>query len=228
MSKGLVYILTNPCLDGWVKIGMTEQADIESRLQGLNSQTSIPLSFRCYAVYEVDNPLEVEKAIHRIIDIIDSSLHAREVLDNGRIREREFFKISPETAYSIFSEVAKLRGDLDKLTLNVPTLEQVQEQEIAESRIRRSQSTFEMLNISIGEELSFLYDDTITVKVADNKNQVEFEGNKESITALAKKLLIEHCGWSEGLHVSGWRYFTKGGLSLKDLRDKIEGSEEDD
>lgn len=22
MAKGLVYILTNPCLDGWVKIGM--------------------------------------------------------------------------------------------------------------------------------------------------------------------------------------------------------------
>lgn len=23
MSEGLVYILTNPCLEGWVKIGMT-------------------------------------------------------------------------------------------------------------------------------------------------------------------------------------------------------------
>ena len=25
MAKGLVYILTNPCLDGWVKIGMTSR-----------------------------------------------------------------------------------------------------------------------------------------------------------------------------------------------------------
>lgn len=33
MAKGLVYILTNPCLDGWVKIGMTERNDIERRLQ---------------------------------------------------------------------------------------------------------------------------------------------------------------------------------------------------
>jgi hypothetical protein len=24
MGKGIVYILTNPCLDGWVKIGMTD------------------------------------------------------------------------------------------------------------------------------------------------------------------------------------------------------------
>lgn len=29
MSNGIVYILTNPCLDGWVKIGMTERNDIE-------------------------------------------------------------------------------------------------------------------------------------------------------------------------------------------------------
>ena len=32
MSKGLVYILTNPCLDGWVKIEMTERNDIKRRL----------------------------------------------------------------------------------------------------------------------------------------------------------------------------------------------------
>ena len=46
MSKGLVYILTNPCLDGWVKIGMTERNDIERRLQELNS----PTTFRYHIV----------------------------------------------------------------------------------------------------------------------------------------------------------------------------------
>lgn len=61
MSKGIVYILTNPCLDGWVKIGMTEHNDIERLLQKLNSPTNIPLSYRRYAVYEVENLLEVEK-----------------------------------------------------------------------------------------------------------------------------------------------------------------------
>ena len=106
MAKGIVYILTNPCLDGWVKIGMTERDDIETRLRELNAPTNIPLSFRCYATYEVDKPLEVEKHIHSIIDRIDDSLHARETLENGRIREREFFKISPETAYGIFKDIA--------------------------------------------------------------------------------------------------------------------------
>lgn len=121
MAKGLVYILTNPCLDGWVKIGMTERDDIEERLKELNTPANIPLTFRCYATYEVEDPLQVEKRIHNIIDRIDNSLHARETLDNGRIREREFFKISPETAYGLFIDIANLRGDLDNLKLYAPT-----------------------------------------------------------------------------------------------------------
>ena len=128
MSTGLVYILTNPCLDGWVKIGMTERNDIERRLQELNSPANIPLSYRCYAVYEVDNPLEVEKNIHSIIDRVDNSLHAREQLHNGRIREREFFRISPETAYGIFKDIANLRGDIENLKLFAPTENEAQEQ----------------------------------------------------------------------------------------------------
>ena len=226
MAKGLVYILTNPCLDGWVKIGMTQRNDIERRLRELNSPTNIPLSYRCYAVYEVENPLEVEKRIHSIIDRIDDSLHAREQLNNGRIREREFFKISSETAYGIFKDIAHLRGDMDKLKLYAPTLEQSQELEIAERKSKRSNNSFKLLNIDVGEEITFLYDDVITAKVINEKNQVEYEGEYYSVTKLACKLLIERHGWSENLHVNGWKYFTKDGISLSDLRDKVEGLEE--
>lgn len=228
MSKGLVYILTNPCLDGWVKIGMTERNDIERRLQELNSPTNIPLSYRCYAVYEVENPLEVEKRIHCIIDRVDDSLHAREQLNNGRIREREFFKISPETAYGIFKDIASLRGDTNKLKFYTPTLEQSQEQEIAERKTKRSNNSFKLLNIAVGEEIAFLYYDTITAKVINDKNQVEYEGESYSVTKLACKLLIEIHGWAENLHVNGWMYFTKDGISLSDLRNSIESAIEED
>ena len=110
---------------------MTERNDIEKRLQELNFPTNLPLSYRCYATYKVDNPLEIEKRIHSIIDRVDNSLHAREQLDNGRIREREFFKISPETAYGIFKDIAVLRNDVENLKLYTPTALQSQEQEIA-------------------------------------------------------------------------------------------------
>lgn len=225
MSKGLVYILTNPCLDGWVKIGMTERNDINRRLQELNSPPNIPLSYRCYATYEVDNPLEVERSIHSLIDRVDDSLHAREQLNNGRIREREFFKISPETAYGIFKDIAALRGDSNKLKLSTPTIDQSQEEEIAESRTKRANNSFQLLNINIGEEVSFLYDDSIVAKVSDNKNKLEFDNAIYSVTALAQKILFERYNWSENLHVNGWRFFTKDGISLSDLRDRIESEE---
>lgn len=227
MSRGLVYILTNPCLDGWVKIGMTERNDIERRLQELNSPPNIPLSFRCYATYEVENPLDVERRIHSLIDRVDDSLHAREQLNNGRIREREFFKISPETAYGIFKDIAALRGDTNKLHLYTPTLDQAQEQELAESRTKRSNNSFELLNINVGEEITFLYDETIAAKVLDDKNQIEFDGVQYSVTGLARKILFERFNWAENLHVNGWRFFVKDGITLRDLRDMIENSEED-
>lgn len=222
MSKGLVYILTNPCLDGWVKIGMTQRNDIEKRLQELNTPANIPLSFRCYATYEVENPEQVEKSIHRLIDKIDNTLHAREILDNGKIREREFFKISPETAYGIFKEVASLRNDTKNLKLYTPSKDESEEQELAESRTKRSNNSFKLLGIEIGEDLSFLYDDRIVAKVADNKNQVEYNGKIYSITRLAINILIDKYGWSENLHANGWRFFTKDGITLSDLRDRIE------
>lgn len=225
MAKGIVYILTNPCLDGWVKIGMTERNDIERRLQELNAPANIPLAYRCYATYEVDNPLEVEKGIHNLIDLVDDSLHARELLQNGRIREREFFKISPETAYGIFKNIAMLRNDVENLKLHVPTISQLQEQEFAESRARRSNNSFRLLGIPVGEEIAFLYDENITAKVLDEKNSVEFEGAVYSVTGLATKILVEKCGWSNTQHANGWRYFMKDGITLSDLRDRIENSE---
>ncbi len=228
MSKGIVYILTNPCLDGWVKIGMTERNDIESRLKELNTPTNIPLSYRCYATYEVENPMIVEKSIHSLIDRVDNSLHAREQLSNGKIREREFFKISPETAFGIFNDIATLRGDRSCLKPYAPTEEQAQEEEIAESKMKRGNNSFKLLGISIGEELSFLLDDTITAKVSNNKNKVEYGGELYTVTALAIKLLIETQGWSENTHANGWRYFVKDGITLSELREKVEQIECDE
>lgn len=61
----------------------------------------------------------------------------------------------------------------------------------------------------------------------NDKNQIEYEGASYSVTALACKLLIERYGWAENLHVNGWMYFTKDGISLSDLRNSIENDEEE-
>ena len=77
-------------------------------------------------------------------------------------------------------------------------MEQSQEQEIVERGTKRSNSSFKFLNIAQGEEISFLYDDTITAKVVNDKNQIEYEGANYSVTALARRLLID------GLKIYMW------------------------
>ncbi len=228
MAKGLVYILINPCLDGWVKIGMTNKKDINQRLRELNSPTNIPLSFRCYATYEVDNAVAVEQSIHRIIDKIDGSLHAREQLMNGKIREREFFKITPDTAFGVFKEIAKLRGDEINLKLSAPTEDERIEEEIAELKTKRSNNSFAILKIAFGEYVSFLADDSIKAKVINDKNQLEYNSEEYSVSALATKLLRETQNWGVTSNVNGFRYFTKNGVTLSDLRNMIEQEKVED
>lgn len=160
---------------------------IDKRLKELNTPTNLPLSYRCYATYEVEQPLEVEKRIHSIIDRIDDTLHARERLENGRIREREFFKISPETAYGIFKDIAALRGDSENLKPYQPTQQESQEEEIAESRTKRSNNSFRLLNIAVGEEVYFLYDDSISATVFNAANKVKYGDEVYSVTGLAQK-----------------------------------------
>ena len=77
----------------------------------------------------------------------------------------------------------------------------------------------------MGETLSFLYDDSLTVQVSDTRNKVSYQGEQYSVSALASQLLHERCGWAENANVNGWRYFTKDGITLSDLRRSMEGDE---
>jgi len=218
MTKGIVYILTNPCLDGWIKIGMTTKNDMKSRLDQLNTPTNIPLSFRVYAEYHVSNPKQVEKDIHKLIDMVDDSLHARETLASGRVREREFFQISPEKAYVIMSIIAKNRNDLGSLKLIQATEEEQQEEAVIK---RRPAFSFKMLGIPTGSELVFIRDESIICTVVDDNNQVDYQGEKTSLSALATKLL----DWNSDYSVQGPLYFTYEGESISDRRYRLEQSD---
>ena len=225
MAMGIVYILTNPSLDGWVKIGMSTRNNIEERLAELNRPANIPLSYRAYAIYEVEKPQEVEKHIHSLFDIIDESLHARETLSSGRIREREFFRISPEKAFAVFKSVSLLRGDENCLKLIEPSAEQMEEEQIAEQATRRPGFKFSMLNIPVGSELRFVHDEECVCYTKDINNKIEYEGKEYSLSGLAGELLVAKQGWRSTASVAGPRYFTYQGNTLSDLRNLKEQGE---
>jgi hypothetical protein len=218
-SKGIVYILTNPCLVGWVKIGMSDKDDIQNRLAELNNPSNIPLSFRAYAVYHVDNPLAVEKGIHNLIDTIDDTLRAIEQKDNGRNRKREFYKISSEKAFEIFKQVAEFRGDSEFLQMIEPT---EVEQEIDEI-IQRKKPRLNLKEIGIpdGAVLNFVNDEKITCIADIAKNKLIYENIPYSLSALAIKLLNEKCGWNIN-SIAGSSYFKYNGETLNDIRNSNE------
>lgn len=187
MKKGLVYILTNPSMPDWVKIGFTDNEKIEQRLKELNSSSAVPLSFRAYATLAVENPKEIEQHVHALFDLIDDSLHSIEQDEKGKKRVREFFQVSPSKAYAVLEKVASLNNTLDGLKRIVPSEEEQKEEDIAQSS-RRTKMTFKNLNIPIGSELTYIYDKTKTCIVKDNKRTVEYEGKETSLSALAQKL----------------------------------------
>lgn len=85
---GIIYVLSNPCMPGIVKIGQTSRNNIRNRLSELFS-TGVPLPFKCELAFEVEDEAAVERALH-------------DVLDRLRVnRNREFFKVEPDNLRSI-------------------------------------------------------------------------------------------------------------------------------
>ena len=83
--KGVIYILTNPSVKEYVKIGYAH--DIEKRLRQLNRSETIPFAFRVYAIYEVKSEL-TDMELHKLIDNLNPDLRTIETFD-GKKRVKE-------------------------------------------------------------------------------------------------------------------------------------------
>ena len=83
----IVYVLTNPAMPGMVKIGMTDQEDLQLRMRQLYT-TGVPLPFECVIARRMEGREAAE---------IETALHT--AFDPYRVNpSREFFEIEPEQA----------------------------------------------------------------------------------------------------------------------------------
>ncbi|WP_323115295.1 GIY-YIG nuclease family protein [Klebsiella variicola] len=79
--EGWVYVLSNPCMPGIYKVGMTTTSP-EVRARELSSATGVPAPFKIEAAFYTHSPLESEKEVH-------------EALSEWRVNDsREFFELS--------------------------------------------------------------------------------------------------------------------------------------
>ena len=149
---GIVYVLTNPAMQDFVKIGVT--GNLQERMRSLDQPSSVPLPFECVYAVKVPNARAWERVLH-------------EVFSESRInRRREFFHSDVTAKAALILQTAKL----EDVTHTAPSVAQPDEPEkLKQERSRRENFSFEMLNIPDGELLQFLSDESVVCMVTQQK-----------------------------------------------------------
>lgn len=213
MSKGVIYILTNPSFPDYVKIGYAN--NIEKRLKQLNRSETIPFAFRVYAIYEVEQRL-TDKELHKLIDTLNPDLRTIENFD-GTERVKEFYAMSAEEAYSLLECIAKISGTTDRLNRMTPEGHEILDEEIAEEvreTARLGPFRFSECGIQPGEEVVSIDDPSIKAVVVDDRH-IEYEGETTSLSALAQRIRGSRHG------IAGPRFFTYEGELLAERRNRL-------
>ena len=197
VSTGIVYILTNPAMDGYIKIGRTD-SDLTQRMKSLDT-SGVPLPFECYYAASVADSTFVEKRLH-------------EAFADRRVRKnREFFEMPPEQARAALQLAA---------IAEVKVGEDVYESEddhaaLEKAKKKMANFEFSMIGLEGGETLHFSKNQDVTCTVAGNKS-VLFAGEETSISRAALiALQNEGCEWGQ---VQGTKYWEYRGRTLHDLR----------
>lgn len=188
MSKGYIYIMTNPALTGMVKIGYA--TDVETRRQQL-STTALPYEYEVYATYETSGNLE-DKKLHRLIDNLNPDLRVS--------KNREFFVLEPEDAYELLESISIISGTTDKLK-KVKTSEK-------KKAVKKPPVNFAKCGIPIGAKLVFSEDETIQVTVVSDR-KVQYKDEITSLSAISDRI--------KGYSTSGPQYFKYKGKYICDI-----------
>lgn len=176
MSYGIVYLLTNPCMPGLVKIGMTTQEDIDKRMKELYT-TGVPVPFECQFACKVNNKdcAKIEKALHT-------------AFEPQRInKNREFFRINVEQAKAILElfHHTDVTEDVSEEMQNDLT----EEDKAASSKAqaKRPPLNFYEMGLKKGDVLVWKDDPAKSVIVTSDR-KVSYNGEEVSISALSAQL----------------------------------------
>ena len=203
MALQVVYVLVNPAMPGFVKIGETLLEDVSQRLAQLYT-TGVPFPFELAFTCKVPNADEVEKALHR-------------AFAPSRVNpKREFFSIEPDQAIAILKllHVEDATAEIAQL----PTGISLDETEASKQyKARRPNLNFKEMGIPAGSVLYFTESDA-TVTVSSDK-KVMLNGEEMSLTAATRELL----GLDYNVAPSG--YWTYEGKSLNTIYNETYGQE---
>ena len=204
MAEGIVYVLVNEAFDGYVKIGKT--INLEQRLRQLDN-TSVPLPFRCVYAVKVSDMDTVEKLAHGAF------------VDHRTRSNREFFEIDPLRVISAL----KMTGGVE-VTPKDDIAADDEGLEALNRPTKRKRFTLYQAGLKDGDELSYAKNDEIKATVV-SANKVIFEGNEESLSGSALKLLQrDGYNWRQA---NGWAYWTYDGETIAERLNRLLSDDED-
>lgn len=201
-KQGYVYVLTNPSMPGYVKIGYT--IDLGRRLKHLDT-TGVPEPFEPYVTVRTAKYKTLEKVIHRELD----------KLTDTRVRKnREFFKIDPELVRDLLLNISEL---LDDGEINYFGNETTKDTRNADGSVRpmSSPTTFAMLNIPVGAELEPVTNRYPKVTTVNKLNLVKLENGEAKTISRA---VVDATGHS----LNGFSCYKYNGEILSSIRKKID------
>ena len=198
-QEEIIYILINEAMPGYVKIGQT--TNLEQRIRSLDT-TSVPLPFECFYACSVENANFAERQLH-------------DAFMDQRVRSsREFFEVSPERVVS-----ALKLAEIKNVTPGNDFVESQEDQQaLNQARKRRSVFNFEMVDIPVGAEISYVNDESRKAVVVDKK-LIKIDDEVTSLSASAQKLL----GYQ--YQVQGTVYWMYEGETLDERRRRMESGE---
>lgn len=202
----IVYVLSNPAFDRYVKVGRT--IDLEQRLRQLDN-TSVPLPFRCEFAVEVADEVEAERLVHQAFADV-------------RVRSsREFFEIEPQRVIAAL----KLTGGKD-VTPKEDVAEDAEGIEALERTVAKRRSySFDDAHVTVGDVLVYTRDESVTATVVADK-KIEFEGEVTSLSRAALTLL--HRDGYKWKQANGWAYWMKDGETMGERVERFAPVDEED
>lgn len=194
MSKGYIYIMTNPALQNMVKIGYA--TDVEARRQQL-STTALPYEYEVYATYETSGNLE-DKKLHKLIDNLNPDLRVS--------KNREFFIMTPEDAYELLEAIAIISDSKSKL-------KKMKNVKVKQQTVRKPPIDFFKCGFKVGDQFICTEDPTIKVTVQD-AHKVLYNNELTSLSAIMKEM--------KGYSIAGPSCFTYNGELLTDIANRTQ------
>lgn len=202
MSEGFVYILKNEAMPGYIKLGFTQQNDVELRMRQLHT-TGVPLPFECVYFARVPDCRRVERALHFVF------------ADDRTAASREFFRIDPDRAKAIVELVAI---EVETLSDQQQQITPEQRNAIEEVKSRAEALTFDRLGLPVGTVLTFTKDPEITCNVAGSR-EVEFRGQVMRLSSAAL-IAVKELGYN-WTTVRGSDYWALDGVKLSALEPRV-------